>query len=217
METRRLPLWGKLLLTLFMLVFIPSYLRAYGPTVFLYFCDTALFLMFAAMWLESPLLASMASVGILVPQALWMADFLTSLVGFPLVGMTAYMFDPSISLFARGLSLFHFWMPIVLVLMVWRLGYDARAFWRWTLLAYTLMLVSYFFLPPPPIQPAGSDGVQTPVNVNYVFGMSDTAAQTWMSPQAWLLLLMVALPLVCYFPAHWALSRLFARAKVSAA
>ena len=40
------------------IVLVPYYWRAYGPTNFLYFCDVALFLTLGAVWLESPLLAT---------------------------------------------------------------------------------------------------------------------------------------------------------------
>ncbi len=44
-------------------------------------------------WIESPFLISMCAVGILAPQALWVADFLSTLVGLSLIGITDYMFN----------------------------------------------------------------------------------------------------------------------------
>jgi hypothetical protein len=191
--------------TAFMAVLIPFYWSSYGPTNFLYFCDVALFLTLAAVWTEKPVYASMAAVGIVLPQVLWQVDFLGSLVGAPVSGMTSYMFDSGIPLFARFLSFFHFWLPILLVYLVYRLGYDRRAFKLWTLLAWGLMLVCYFFLPAPgdPLTHPNE-----PCNVNYVFGMG-TDAQTWMPPLAWLGLMMLALPVVFYLPAHWAMNQLW--------
>ncbi|MFO0925454.1 MAG: hypothetical protein U0736_00215 [Gemmataceae bacterium] len=75
MPERRLPL-GIKLLTAFVAVLAPYYLHAYGPTNFVYFCDVALLMAVAAVWLESPLLASPPAVGILLPQTLWCIDFL---------------------------------------------------------------------------------------------------------------------------------------------
>ncbi len=72
----RLPLWSKLLYTAFVAVLVPHYWQAYGPTNFLYFCDIALLLTCVAMWRESAVLASACAVGILLPQCLWMVDFL---------------------------------------------------------------------------------------------------------------------------------------------
>jgi hypothetical protein len=202
----RIPLWAKLAYSAFVAVLVPFYLHAYGPTNFLYFCDVALLLGLAALWLENSLLASMPACGILVPQLLWVIDFLGGLVGHFPVGMTKYMFDPGIPLFARGLSLFHGWLPFVLVAMVARLGYDRRAFAAWTALAWALMLVGYFLMPPPPPDPADPN---RPVNINYVFGPSDQAAQTWMAPGLFFALLMVGYPLALFLPAHLLLRWLF--------
>ena len=66
----------KLAYTAFMAVLVPVYWYYYGPTNFLYFCDVALFLTLAGIWLESPLLVSMCAVGILAPQILWVRRFL---------------------------------------------------------------------------------------------------------------------------------------------
>ncbi|HET8644043.1 MAG TPA: hypothetical protein VFO85_01065, partial [Vicinamibacteria bacterium] len=59
---QRIPLAVKLIYTAFMAVLVPYYWMAYGPTNFLFFCDIALFFALAALWLESPLLASMPLV-----------------------------------------------------------------------------------------------------------------------------------------------------------
>ena len=81
-----------------------------------------------------------------------------------------------------------------------------RALLAWTALAWALMLICYFFLPPPP---APADNPNLPVNINYVYGLSDTQAQTWMPPGVYLVLWMVALPVVFFLPTYWALARLF--------
>ena len=200
----RIPLWLKGIYTAFVAVLVPYYWQAYGPTNFLYFCDVALFLTLAALWRESPLLASMPAVGILLPQALWMVDFLLGLGGIHLTGMTDYMFNPALPLATRGLSFFHFWLPLLLVWLVWRLGYDRRAFAGWTLLAWGLILFCYFAMPAPP---APADQPNLPVNINYVYGMSDTRPQTWMPPLAWLGLMLTALPLLLFWPTHLVLKR----------
>ena len=195
----------KLGFTAFMAVLVPFYWSSYGPTNFLYFCDVALFLTLASVWTEKPIYASLAAVGITIPQLLWQVDFLGSIVGLPVTGMTGYMFDEGIPLFARFLSFFHFWLPILLLYLVYRLGYDKRAFVFWTLTAWGLMLISYFLLP---AAKADTTFPNQPYNVNYVFGLG-TEAQTWMPPLAWLGLLMVALPVLFYLPAHLALKRLW--------
>lgn len=78
--------------------------------------------------------ASAGAIGILLPQSLWMLDFLGGIVGQPLTGMTAYMFNDGLPLFTRFLSLFHFWLPLLLVYLLRRHGYDRRGIWPWWLL-----------------------------------------------------------------------------------
>lgn len=202
----RLPLAIKLAYTAFMAVLVPVYWANYGPTNFLYFCDVALFLTLVAVWAESALLAGMAAVGIVLPQLIWVADFAAGLVGVKLLGMTAYMFDERRSLFLRGLSLFHGWLPFLLLFLVKRLGYDKRAFPAWWALAWALMLFCYLFMPGP--TPTAST---TPVNINYVHGMSDTAPQTWMPPLAWFGTLLVGLPAILYWPTHLVLQKFFGK------
>jgi hypothetical protein len=199
-------MWLKLSYTAFVAVLVPVYWANYGPTNFLYFCDLSLFFTLAAMWTERSLLVSMPAVGILLPQVLWMADFLTSAIGHPLFGLTDYMFDSRKSLFLRGLSFFHFWLPILIVDLLRRLGYDRRAFKAWAGLAFVVVLICYFFLPAPPA-PAARPNL--PVNVNYVHGLSDAKPQTWMNPQLYLLALLSVLGLGIYLPSHAALRRIF--------
>lgn len=205
-RTRRIPLWLKLAYTAFVAILVPSYWHDYGPTNFLYFCDVAVFFALGALWLESPLLASMPAVGILLPQSLWMLDLLAEVVGLHMTGMTGYMFDPAIPLFTRLLSLFHFWLPILLVYLVWRLRYDRRAFAAWTIVAWGLVLVCWLGMPAPP---APSDDPLRPVNINYVYGFSDKAPQTWMPQPLYVALMLVILPLGIFFPTHLLLARLF--------
>ena len=202
----RLPLWLKLGYTAFMVVLVPCYWHLYGPTNFLYFCDLSLFFTLAAVWTESSLLASMPAVGIQLPQAYWMVDFLSTAVGLPISGLTNYMFDGTKPLFTRGLSFFHFWLPIVIVYLIAKLGYDRRALKAWTALAFVVLGICYFFLPAPPAPAANP---HLPVNVNYVYGLSDDHLQTWMHPHLYFLLVLAALPTVCYIPTHLVLSRLF--------
>ena len=194
---RKLPVWLTVGYTAFMAVLIPVYWYWYGPTNFLYFCDVCLILTLVAVWREDALLVSMCAVGIVLPQTFWVVDFLCNLVGYRLTGMTAYMFNPKTSLFLRGLSLFHGWIPFLLLFLVWKLGYDRRAAKYWTVLAWGLILICFFLMP----GPNPNAGLQ-PVNINYVWGMSDDAAQTWMPTYAWLASLMIGLPVLLFFPTH---------------
>lgn len=203
--SQRIPLWVKIAYSAFVAVMVPTYWHEYGPTNFLYFCDVAAFLALAALWLEDAMLASVATVGIVLPQLLWVIDFGVHFAGIKITGMSDYMFDGKIPLATRGLSFFHGWLPFLLVYMTWRLGYDRRALVIWISLAWILMLVCYFWIP------AGAvlANPNQPVNINYVYGLNDRAAQTWMPAWAWLLTLMLGLPLLFWWPAHLILMRFF--------
>ncbi len=204
----RIPFALKLAYTAYMAVLIPVYWHYYGPTNFLYFCDVALILTLLAIWPENPLPISMCAIGILVPQALWVVDFLSSAAGFSLLGMADYMFDANRSLFLRLLSLFHGWLPFLLIFLVWRIGYDRRAFWSWTVVAWALLLISFFLMPPPTPNPG-----LIPVNINYVWGMNDYAAQTWVPPYVWFAGQLIGLPLLAYAPTHFVLARLMPKVR----
>ncbi len=201
----RVPLWCKWGFTAFMAVLVPVYWTKYGPTNFLYFCDAALFLTLAAVWMESSLLASMAAVGILLPQLFWCVDFAVELSGHHLSSMTSYMFDAQKPLFLRGLSLFHGWLPFLLVFLVRRLGYDRRALISWTGLAWALCLVSFFLLPP-----AGATlpDPNMPLNVNYVFGMNDAVPQKLLPAGWYLVVWMLSLAALVYVPTHQILKKI---------
>jgi hypothetical protein len=197
----RVPLAVKLAYTAFVAVLVPVYLHYYGPTNFLYFCDIALVLTLFAIWPENALIISMCAVGIVVPQAVWVVDFLVNLSGFSLTSMTDYMFQSNHSLFLRLLSSFHGWMPFLLLYLVWKIGYDRRALWPWTSLFWAVMLICFFFMPPPTPDPG-----LTPVNINYVWGMRDTEAQNMLPPWLWLTSLMIGIPLFVFIPTHFILS-----------
>jgi hypothetical protein len=201
---RRIPLAVKLAYSAFVAVLVPVYLASYGPTNFLYFCDVALLLTLAGIWLESPLLVSMCCVGILLPQLFWLVDFLCRLVGLKLTGLTDYMFRPTLTLFARSLSLFHGWLPLLLLWLLRRLGYDRRAFAAWGILATALVAISYFLLPAPGAAVADPN---IPVNVDYVYGFSETEPQHWMNPRLYVAAYLAALWGVVFLPTHAILRR----------
>jgi hypothetical protein len=194
---KHVPLWLKSAYTAFMAVLVPVYWHHYGPTNFLYFCDVALLITLIGIWIESSFLVSMCAVGILALEAFWLADFLSTLLGLPLIGITGYMFKSENSLFLRGLSLYHGWLPFLLVYLVRTLGFDRRALPAWILSAWVLWLICFFFMPPP-----NPEAGLTPVNINYVWGPSDYAAQRWVSATVWLTGLMVGMPLLLFIPTH---------------
>lgn len=191
-----MPLWLKISYTLFICVLVPVYWKKYGPGNFLWFSDIALFVTAAALWLESSLLASMMAVSVVVLESIWIIDFLIGLVvGSSVIGLCAYMFDSKIPLSIRALSLFHVVLPALLLWLLYRLGYDRRALLAQTLLAWIVLPLSYFL-------------TKRTDNVNWVYGLGG-GTQKWMPAPLYLVLLMIAFPLVLFLPTHLVLKRLF--------
>ena len=202
---RRAPLLVKVLYSAFLAFLVPTYWTVYGPQNFLYFCDVAAVVTGVGLWLDSSLLLSIEAVAILLPQAVWIVDFLAHLVGGRLCGLTDYMFDPSRPPFVRALSLFHGWLPLLLLWGLGRLGYDRRAFRCQAAVGVLLLLVCYLAFAPP-----GSAGtVRKPVNLNYVYGPDERRPQTWMPQGAWLLIVLVGGPTLLFWPTHLILRKTF--------
>jgi hypothetical protein len=189
------PLWLKVVYTLFLGVLVPVYWVRWGPRNFLWFSDIALLATAVALWLESALLASMMALAIALPELAWNADFFGRLVsGRQLLGLSGYMFDAGTPRSLRALSLFHVVLPAVLLWLVFRLGYDRRAWLLQTLVALVVLPLTYALTDP-------AD------NVNWVYGPG-RQPQTWISPRAYLALVMVFFPVVVYLPTHLLLSAL---------
>jgi hypothetical protein len=188
-----IPFSVKLFYTLFVCVLVPVYWRHYGLANFLWFSDLALLIGLAATWLESPLLASMQAVSVLLLELLWITDFLVRLVtGKQIIGIAEYMFKSDEPLFVRALSLFHLVLPFFFVWLVYVLGYDSRAWILQTVLFWTVVLACYFFTRP-------SD------NINWVFGIG-SQPQKKISPTLYLVLLMIAVPICIYLPTQFFLA-----------
>lgn len=185
-----MPLWLKASYTVYAAVTAAVYMRKYPLWNFLWFSDIALIVTVPALWLESSLLSSMMLLSILLPEIAWNLGFFGRLLtGKRFGGLTDYMFDASKPLYLRGLSLFHVFLPAILVWMVARLGYDDRALAAQTLVACIVLPLCYFITDP------------KRDNVNGVFGWNSTP-QTRMHPLAWLGLAMLVFSLGIYVPTH---------------
>jgi hypothetical protein len=177
--------------TLFVAVLVPVYWVHYGPSNFLWFSDIALFAVLIALWRGGCLLHSMMAVGVLPLEVAWTVDFL---MGGQAIGLAAYMFDAESPLYLRALSLFHLFLPPLIVWMLVRQGYDRRALVAQTGLAWLV-------LPATRLLTAPED------NINWVYGLSEPG-QTFGPPLVYLALFMVALPVLVYLPMHFLLKRL---------
>jgi hypothetical protein len=70
----RIPLWLKVLWTLWVMAWAPVYWRHYGLQNFLFFCDIGNLFIAAGLWLESPLIFSWQATGLLLFQSLFTID-----------------------------------------------------------------------------------------------------------------------------------------------
>lgn len=192
-----MPLWLKISYTAYAAVTVVIYAKKYPLWNFLWFSDIALIVTVPALWLESSLLASMMLLGILLPEVVWNLGFFGRLLtGKRFGGLTDYMFDPAKPLYLRGLSLFHVFLPLILLWMIARLGYDPRALVAQTVLAWIVLPMCYFITDP------------KRDNVNAVFGWNSTP-QTRMHPLAWLGLAMLVFPVLIYLPTHFLVKAAF--------
>jgi hypothetical protein len=192
------PLWLEVAYTLFLCVLVPVYWIHWGPRNFLWFSDIALLVTGVALWLESSLLASMMTLAIALPELAWNVDFVGRLLtGRSIFGLSGYMLDATKPLALRALSLFHIVLPVMLVWLVSRLGYDHRAWASQTIVALVVLPVTYWLTAPED-------------NVNWVYGPG-SKPQTWISRPIYLSLVMVFFPLVIYLPTHLLLRALFGK------
>lgn len=178
-----LPLWLKALFTLFVLIMIPTYWALYGPLSFLWFCNLAVLIALFALWLESSLLASMQVMPIIYPHLIWQIDAVLRItIDRPILGAADYMFDPELSPVFKFVSMNHAFLLYLLIWMIWRLGYDRRAFLVQTFFASVVVFFSYLL----------TTDMHGPVgNLNKVYGLSDGGPQTFMLPWLWVALVIV--------------------------
>jgi hypothetical protein len=193
-----IPLWLKVAVTLYVCVLVPVYWRQAdaGPRNFLWFSDIALFGAVAALWLESSLLASTMAVGVLIPELFWNVAFIARIVtGKRITNLAEYMFESRRPRLSRALSLFHLYLPWLLLWMVARLGYDDRAFLAMTAISIVVLPITYAI-------------TQPEHNINWVHGWSGRIP-AGLSPRQYLALVMIAFPALIYAPTHALLRALF--------
>jgi hypothetical protein len=193
----RIPLWLKLIWTAGVMVWVPFYWRQYGVQNFLFFCDLGNFFIAAALWMESPLLFSWQAVSLLLFQTLFVVDLAGAVVtGHHLIGGTEYMFDPHIPLAIRLASLFHIVTPILLIWAILRVGYDKRGWKFQTVTAWLVVPVNYLWRPQ--------------YDVNWARGLFFREQHTLTGP-LYLLVYLIIVPAVVYYPTHrfvlWLLAR----------
>jgi hypothetical protein len=188
MAAMRVPLWLKVLWTVWVILWAPVFWRQYGAQNLLYFCDLGNFFIAAALWMESPLLFSWQACGLLLFQSLYTIDLLGATIsGKHVIGGTEYMFDATVPLFVRLLSLFHVATPPLLLWAIRRLGYDSGGWKYQTLTTWVVVPINYMWRPERDVNWARGP-----------FSYEQHVVPGWLYLVAYL----IFVPLLVYWPTH---------------
>jgi hypothetical protein len=192
----QIPLWIKIVYTLFLVVLVPVYWRKWGLANFLWLSDVTLLLTCLSLWMESKLLASTIAVTGLLPELFWNVEFFLRLfTGRRITGLADYMFDSSKKLSLRLLSLFHVFLPVIMIFLVQRLGYDTQGLWYAVLLTTIVFLLTYFF-------------TDENENINMVFGMREKSNRK-LPGLVHLLFYTTGMIVLIFIPTHFFLKHFF--------
>lgn len=186
----------KYFITIFTLILIPIYWHYYSFYNFLWLSDIGLFLTVIGLWLNSNLIFSMATVGILLLEIVWNIDFFVDLfTKINLIDLSDYMFNSEYPLPLRLISLFHVFVPIIWLFYLYKWGYNKKAFLSFLPLFWADILAVYLFSSPSE-------------NINWVF-LPQIYKWTYISQPIWLLIMLFGFPLFIFLPMHFLLAKIF--------
>jgi hypothetical protein len=176
-------------------VWVPCYWGTWGGANFLHVCDVAVLLTCIGLWSGNSLLLSAQSVNAILADIAWCVDGGWRLaLGRHLVGGTEYMWDARYPLFVRLLSLFHIFLPIILLWALRRVGYDRRGWKLQCGIVAMLLIASRFFDPSS--------------NLNYAF-FDPVLHRAWGPAPVHLAMMFTAIVAIFYWPTHLILAWVF--------
>lgn len=194
----RIPLWVKVSYSLFTGMIVSLYWIHLGPVIFLWFSYIALLMTLAALWLESRFLASMTALAVLLPELGWNMGFLVRLItGWDPFNIYHYIFAAGVPYLLRLIPLFHVPLPLILIWLLIRWGYDGRALFPQIFFSWVVFPITFVLTPPEQ-------------NINWVYGLGGHP-QSLFSPVMFLIVFNIAVPLVIYVPTHFILKGIFGR------
>jgi hypothetical protein len=181
-----------------MAFWVPVILWAYGPQNFLWLCNLAQFLILYALWSDNRLLLSSQAGVVCLVGAVWTSDLLVALAtGGRSAVFTHYMFNPELSLLARLASLYHTGLPIFVLWLLRRSGYDHRGPWLQCGIGAVVIVAGWRLTEPH----RNINWVHAPFNIE----------QEWMSPTIYVALLLLLYPVLLYWPGHWLVTAVLRR------
>jgi hypothetical protein len=210
-ERPELPRWLRVGYGVWFVVWLAAYWAYFGWQFVLWFCCLANVYALLGCITQRPLWFSLAALAALGVQLVYALDLVALLgVGKSPTGATAYMFDASRPLLLRGLSLFHVWMPALMLYAIYKLGYEPRALWIQTLVALCVLPACYLLFDPSVdtndlamprvlLRPFDRD-----FNINWVHAFYDRPEPGIGARRLWTML--IGYPLLVHVPTHLLLS-----------
>lgn len=177
-------------MTIWMLFWVPVMLSTYGPQNFLWLCNFALFLILFALWTGNRLILSSQAGTVMLIGIIWAGEILLGLATQGRLALgTSYMWNPDIPLIARLVSVYHVVVPLLVYLVLRRWGYDRRGPWLQCLLG-SIAIVGARLL------------TAAERNVNWVHQVPLDPPPAGISGVAWVGLLLILAPVLIYYPGH---------------
>lgn len=201
---RGIPGTIRLTFTVWMAVWTPIILWSYGPQNFLWLCNIAQFLVLYSLWTDDRLILSSQAGTVCLIGLVWVLDFIPAIAsGGATATVTAYMFNPDYPLPTRIASIYHVFLPALILTVLHHRGYDRRGVWLQCVIGGLAVIGSWLF-------------TDEERNINWVAAPFHVE-QVWMPDAAWVVVMLVLYPLVLYFPGHglvlWVLRRLERRGR----
>jgi len=164
-------------------------LASQGPQNFWWLCNLAQFILLYSVWTSNRLLISSQAGTIVVVGAVWTIDLVGALItGSSPFGITPYMFNEDLSIALRATSTYHVWLPLFVLWLCRRQGYDGRGLWLQCAIGTAAILGGWIF----------GDPVR---NLNYTiapFGIQ----QVWLPQALYIPVLCVGTAVLVYLPGH---------------
>jgi len=173
-----------------MMFWVSAVLANQGPQNFWWLCNLAQFILLYSVWTGNRLLISSQAGTVVVVGLAWTTDLGGALVtGSSPFGITAYMFDEELSIALRATSGYHVWLPVFVLWLCRRRGYDGRGLWLQCAIGTGAIVGGWIF----------GDPVR---NLNYTvapFGIE----QVWLPQAVYIPLLCLGTAALLYLPGHF--------------